>query len=89
MYCVIKSYYIPVLPASEDVQYWDTVKNKPWDRWSRAKASDIELNSYALLLYLHRGLIIESQRIANWLMSQRNANGGFSSTQVRSVSTST
>ena len=25
---------------------------------------------------------MESQRIAKWLMSQRNANGGFSSTQV-------
>ena len=80
----IQDLQLSVLLAADGVQYWETVRHiRPvWDRWSRAKSSDIELNSYALLIYLHRGLIIESQRIANWLMSQRNANGGFSSTQV-------
>ena len=76
--------------AAEGVKYWQSAESKVFrgrDRWSRAKASDVELNSYALLIYLHRGLIIESQMIANWLMSQRNANGGFSSTQVCTVCT--
>ena len=84
--------YSIFLLAVDGVQYWERVRNvdsdnRPvWDRWRRATASDIELNSYALLIYLQRGLIIESQRIAKWLMSQRNANGGFSSTQVGEVS---
>ena len=82
------SYLLSFSVAAEGVKYWQSVTTSVFsgrDRWSRAKASDVELNSYALLIYLNRSLIIESQQIANWLMSQRNANGGFSSTQVCTV----
>jgi len=43
---------------------------------------NIELTAYALLIYARVKGITESWPIAKWLISQRNSNGGFSSTQV-------
>nr|BAR45598.1 thioester-containing protein 1 [Epanerchodus sp. RS-2014] len=42
---------------------------------------DIEMTAYALLTHLERNLITEAVPIMKWLITQRNENGGFSSTQ--------
>lgn len=41
------------------------------------------MTAYALLTYLERGLGEEAFPIMQWLIEQRNSNGGFASTQVR------
>lgn len=43
---------------------------------------DIEMSSYALLVYAHKKQIPDGLTIMKWLTTQRNANGGFASTQV-------
>jgi A-macroglobulin TED domain len=40
------------------------------------------MTSYALLTYIKRQDLIGGLSIAKWISAQRNANGGFSSTQV-------
>ncbi|GAB6021604.1 CD109 molecule [Chamberlinius hualienensis] len=42
---------------------------------------DIEMTAYALMSHLERGLITEAIPIMKWLITQRNENGGFASTQ--------
>jgi CD109 antigen len=42
---------------------------------------NVELTAYALLAYLEAGLVSESIPILKWLISQRNEEGGFASTQ--------
>lgn len=39
------------------------------------------MTAYALLSYLQRGLVTEALPIMRWMVSQRNSNGGFASTQ--------
>lgn len=48
----------------------------------QAPAINIETTSYALLVYVRRQDVTGGLPIAKWLVAQRNANGGFSSTQV-------
>lgn len=50
---------------------------------SRAPARDIETTAYALLTYIALGHHAQGLPIVKWLVSQRNPQGGFSSTQVR------
>ncbi|KAK2720960.1 hypothetical protein QYM36_004745 [Artemia franciscana] len=45
------------------------------------KPVDIEMTAYALLTYIHRGLVPEALPIMKWLVSKRNSQGGFESTQ--------
>ena len=60
---------------------------KFWKRNSKETESDrpdsinIEMTSYALLAYMEAEKIAESFSIAKWLITQRNENGGFQSTQ--------
>ncbi|ELU17719.1 hypothetical protein CAPTEDRAFT_165779 [Capitella teleta] len=49
--------------------------------YHQAGASDIEATAYLLLNYVARGDILKSLDVAEWIVRQRNANGGFSSTQ--------
>ena len=53
----------------------------------RAPAVDIEMTAYALLTYVvlakdDSSLIGQAMQIVKWLTKQRNALGGFASTQV-------
>ena len=53
----------------------------------RAPAADIEMTAYALLTYVvlaedDSSLISQAMPIVKWLTKQRNALGGFASTQV-------
>ena len=50
--------------------------------YNQAPSVDIEMTSYALLSYALRRDLTGGIPIAKWLVAQRNANGGFSSTQV-------
>jgi CD109 antigen len=53
----------------------------------QAGASNIEATAYLLLNYVARSDIVKSMDVAKWIVRQRNANGGFSSTHVCTVST--
>ena len=58
-----------------------------WNPYHRAPAADIEMTSYALMTYVllaedDPSLIGEAMPIVRWLTKQRNALGGFASTQV-------
>lgn len=48
---------------------------------NQAKSFDIEMTSYALMTCVLRNDIENAISIMKWLISQTNANGGFSSTQ--------
>ncbi|CAB3366518.1 Hypothetical predicted protein [Cloeon dipterum] len=71
--------------SKEDVKWWskpvpDNDKKNPW-RQFKTDPIAVEMTSYALLIYLERGLVRDSLPILKWLVSQRNSNGGFESTQ--------
>ena len=58
-----------------------------WNPYLRAPAADIEMTSYALMTYVllaedDPSMIGEAMPIVRWLTKQRNALGGFASTQV-------
>lgn len=54
----------------------------------RADSSAVEMTSYVLLAYMNRDeptadVLVQTMPMVKWLNTQRNALGGFSSTQVR------
>ncbi|KAK3098083.1 hypothetical protein FSP39_015956, partial [Pinctada imbricata] len=49
----------------------------------RADPVDIETSAYVMLYYTKNKEYIKGQNILKWILKQRNANGGFSSTQVK------
>lgn len=51
----------------------------------RARPVDIETSAYALLYLAEKKDMSQGMKIVNWLVSQRNPQGGFASTQVRSI----
>ena len=58
-----------------------------WRPYYRAPAADIEMTAYALMTYVlgaeeDPSLIGQAMPIVRWLTKQRNALGGFASTQV-------
>ena len=74
---------------ADDTLHWteDTKQpatlDTPWFRpYYRPRSADIEMTSYALLVYAHRADRQNGLPIARWLAQQRNSLGGYSSTQV-------
>ncbi|KAK9304587.1 hypothetical protein QLX08_004027 [Tetragonisca angustula] len=70
--------------TKKDTKWWskpvpENDKN-PW-YYSLPRSVDVEMTSYALLTYLRRNLVADSIPIMKWLVQQRNAEGGFASTQ--------
>lgn len=70
---------------TEDYKWWSkpipkNTKN-PW--YSLPSSVNVEMTAYAMLTYLRRNMINDALPIMKWLVSQRNADGGFASTQVR------
>ncbi|XP_012136997.1 thioester-containing protein 1 allele R1 isoform X2 [Megachile rotundata] len=69
--------------AKEDLKWWSKPIPKndknPW--YSLPRPVDIEMTSYALITYVRRNLITDSVPVMKWLIRQRNAEGGFASTQ--------
>ncbi|XP_017123674.1 CD109 antigen-like [Drosophila elegans] len=54
---------------------------KWWSKSERSVAShDVELTSYVLLAMLEHGVTDSPMPIVQWLVAQRNSNGGFGST---------
>jgi len=76
--------------SSAGTRHWETADDSsnalPTD-WSppytQARAVNIEMTSYVLLTYCQLKDLSMSLPIAKWIVAQRNANGGFASTQVR------
>lgn len=67
-----------------DLKWWskpiqEDDKN-PW-YYSLPRPVDVEMTSYTLLTYLERNLVTDSVPLMKWLVKQRNAEGGFASTQ--------
>ena len=71
--------------------HWENAKEISNSRsnvsYSQAPAADIEMTSYALMTYVllaedDPSMIGEAMPIVRWLTKQRNALGGFTSTQV-------
>ena len=64
---------------------WWKVSTTEVEEGSQADPVDIEVTSYVLLALLASGTQKDLERgapIVRWLTSQRNAEGGFASTQV-------
>ncbi|XP_017758263.1 PREDICTED: CD109 antigen-like isoform X2 [Eufriesea mexicana] len=70
--------------TKKDIKWWSkpiAINDKnPWYH-SLPRSVDVEMTSYALLTYLSRNLVVDSIPIMKWLVKQRNAEGGFASTQ--------
>ncbi|ESO03845.1 hypothetical protein HELRODRAFT_191785 [Helobdella robusta] len=71
----------------DGVTYWkkDVIESTSEGIWrgpySQAKSYNIEIASYVLMVYAEKKDISKSLPILKWLIKQRNAFGGFSSTQ--------
>lgn len=75
---------------SVDQKYWGVataqVNKRPGvfgKQYMKGTASDVEMTSYALLTYVDQNKIAEALPVVKWLLTQRNRNGGFYSTQVQ------
>ena len=68
------------------MKYWTKAKpiqpNEKRHHGNNEKAINIELTAYALLTLALNNERDEGLQVLKWLISQRNPNGGFSSTQV-------
>ncbi|XP_062608648.1 CD109 antigen-like [Saccostrea cucullata] len=78
---------------SGDYLFWQDNGSKVYKQklsWQapnpRARPIDIETSAYALLYLSERRDITEGMKIMKWLVSQRNPQGGFTSTQDTVVS---
>lgn len=73
--------------CADGTMHWhkdqSTTSTSHWQP-SRTQANpiDIEMTAYALLVQAVNGDFAGGMPIMKWVTSQRNANGGFSSTQV-------
>uniref|UniRef100_A0A4D5R9R7 TEP1-F n=1 Tax=Scolopendra viridis TaxID=118503 RepID=A0A4D5R9R7_SCOVI len=70
----------------EDTKFWsmplpEVNQSDPFAYYNRPRSVDVEMTSYALLTYSLRNMIAEGLPIMRWLLTKRNANGGFESTQ--------
>ena len=66
-----------VMPLEPDI----LPGNKMMPDSSRSQTSSIEATAYATLALIRRGDNVNASRSARWLVSQRNAYGGYGSTQ--------
>ncbi|XP_012262615.2 CD109 antigen-like isoform X2 [Athalia rosae] len=68
---------------SDDYKWWGkpvpTDNKNPW--YSLPSSVNVEMTSYAMLTYLRRNMVANAIPIMKWLVSQRNSDGGFASTQ--------
>ncbi|KAI8042668.1 hypothetical protein M5D96_003985 [Drosophila gunungcola] len=54
---------------------------KWWTRSDNSVSNDVEMTGYVLLALLESATSESTDKIVNWLISKRNSNGGFSSSQ--------
>ncbi|XP_059169319.1 CD109 antigen-like isoform X2 [Physella acuta] len=72
--------------AQDGMKYWHQpeppkTSTNTWVSPNPTKAIDIEMTAYVLLTYTKRGNLVAGKSIMQWITKQRNANGGFTSTQ--------
>ncbi|XP_021920080.1 CD109 antigen-like isoform X2 [Zootermopsis nevadensis] len=70
--------------SSGDLKWWQKSlgkddKKNPW--YALPNSVDVEMTAYGLLTYLEHGLVQDALPIMKWLITQRNEQGGFASTQ--------
>nr|AFV94409.1 thioester-containing protein 1 [Euprymna scolopes] len=65
----------------DDMKYWDTEVDTESDPYSHSVSTRVELASYILMAYVNKENIEEGLPIMKYILSQRNSNGGFQSTQ--------
>ncbi len=66
--------------------HWGSGGVLPSEPWEGGLSADIETTAYATLALIKHGDAFNASRAAKWLVSQRNAYGGFGSTQDTVVS---
>ncbi|KAK3608171.1 hypothetical protein CHS0354_034128 [Potamilus streckersoni] len=72
--------------VEDGLMHWERHK-KPdvwFDQGTRAPSAEVEMTAYALMAFLHSNSLLTTKElipIVRWLTQQRNAYGGFSSTQ--------
>jgi head-tail adaptor len=83
-----------ILSILAGTKHWEKVKKgnanlKPWKK-RNGVAADIEMTSYALLTLANKNDITNPSgvQVLKWVTKQRNPDGGFSSTQVRTIAES-
>lgn len=70
------------------MKYWTYASSSSsnGNSWSspsvHATSIDIETSAYALLAYTGRNLPLDGYHVLKWIITQRNSNGGFASSQV-------
>lgn len=74
-----------VAQSKDEMKWWSKPvpehdKQNPWRNF-KSDPIAVEVTSYALLTYLERGLVQDALPIMRWLVTQRNSQGGFASTQ--------
>ena len=77
----------------DGMKYWtdkdDTTEEEEKDRpyyHRKSSSKEVEMTSYGLLTYAVRADITTGLPVAKWMGTQRNAYGGFHSTQVGTLS---
>ena len=69
----------------EGAEVLNTDKRSPYLH-RQASSQNIEITSYVLLTYVRSydksQALVKGNPVARWIVGQRNAEGGFSSTQV-------
>jgi CD109 antigen len=66
----------------EDGLHWGVgVDILPSEPWESNQSAEIETTAYATLTLIKHGDALNASRAAKWLVSRRNAYGGFGSTQ--------
>ena len=88
----VKSTFTNFYQPSSDIvidgmKHWQKVQTQSSSNyWTpphrQSNPIDIEMTSYALLVYGAQNHISDGLPVMNWITSQRNPQGGFSSTQV-------
>jgi len=78
--------------ASDGMTHWhepESATTSSHHYWSpphqQSKPIDIEMTSYALLVFAINSQFTEGLPVMKWITKQRNPNGGFASTQVGSL----
>lgn len=64
--------------SNDGMKFW---RKSDSENSEKSISIDIEMTAYAMLAYIEAGFETQAVPIMKWLISQRNENGGFQSTQ--------
>lgn len=69
------------LREGDSMMYWEKDMDTKKNSSKTAASTKVEIAAYAILAHVKLGIAREAIPIVNWLISQRNSDGGFYSTQ--------